>query len=141
MHSIAENKPYYIKAWRHVLEGWLHWSEERIQRWVAAWEADLEGRGSVFFYHETATYYMIPLLIRDALAERLRVHSRGVERASDLIYVEGELFKAAGSGIDECENSFDWDAARKRVESVLGRYGESIPTPEETTEYELRMVG
>ena len=37
--------------------------------------------------------------------------------------------------------SFDWRAARERVEAVLQRYGVNLPTSAETSDYERRVVG
>ena len=58
----------------------------------------------------------------------------------DLIYFRSELLWAASAGTDEFDESYDWETARQRVEASLARHGESIPTAQEVTEYELRMV-
>lgn len=138
--SCSGNKPFYVRAWRNVLEDWLSWPQQRIAQWMNAFDADLEDRGSAWFYHETAMHYMVPLLIRDRLDERLRTQQRSPERAIELHYFLEELEDAIGRGAIEWDENFDWKSAKKRVEEVLAKYGESFPNPDEVTAYELRML-
>jgi hypothetical protein len=139
MDSCAGNKPFYIRTWRHVLSGWLHWPEERISRWLQAFDKELEDKGSAFFYHETAVHYMVPLLLRESFVERLQ-REHEPNSGPPTYRVRHELEDAIGRHHVEFDDGFDWAAARQRVEGVLARHGQTIPGPEEHTSYEERML-
>lgn len=134
------NGQYVIRAWLHVLRDWLGWTDDRVQRWMQAWADELSGRTNGFFYHETAMYYMTGLLVRDRLWEQLPIPQIGPH---PIIVLHRRLQQAIENLPNEVsfyDEAFDWDAAKKRVEQVLAEFGESLPTPDEKTTYEIRKV-
>ena len=139
MNNCAENKPFYIRAWRHVLSNWLKWPEERVSRWLNAFDNELEDKNSGFFYHETAMHYMTPLLLRESFCEQLRQQCEPNSGPPSYSH-RNELEDAIGRDNIEWDDNFDWNAARLRVERVLARYDQTMPGPEEQTSYEVRML-
>ena len=67
--------PYYLTAWRRILVDWMGWPEERLAAWVGSWEdritRNIHGWGD-WFYHEDELHYVLPLLVPDDLADRLK---------------------------------------------------------------------
>jgi hypothetical protein len=128
------NKPFYIAVWRRVLTEWLRWPDERVRRWMMCYDDDLEGRGSPFFYHEDALYYVSQFLIPDGLALRL-----GRYESSRLSW---RLTRAIGVGMEvERSPAFDWDAARERVEAALREHGETLAGPQDHIAHVRRRLG
>ncbi len=140
MPALADAGPHYIRVWRKVLTEWLHWSDDRVARWIQAFDPELDGRKSGSFYHESAVYYVIPLLVRNRLDEQLRMHVRGPDRAPEWSYFHREMLAAIDVGLNVYDPSFDWKEAQMRAESHLARYGETFPTPDEVTDYEKRRI-
>lgn len=110
--------PYYRAVWRRVLVDWLGSPEERLAGWIGAWvdriERNVHGYRD-WFYHEDELYYILPLLVPDALAERLkqqRTH-RMYNDFAELLYEE---LKPAIIGRPHDPTwgteEFDWQAAR-----------------------------
>lgn len=120
----AENKPFYIAVWRHVLSGWLRWPDERVDRWILLYDEELEGRGNILFYHEEALWHVTRFLIPERLCQRLGGY--------ETMRLSWRLQQAIGIGNDvERTPAFDWDAARQRVEAVLHEYGETLAGPDD----------
>ncbi len=130
----SANKPFYMAVWRRVLTDWLHWPDERIERWMRRYDEDLEDRGDGLFYHEEALWYVAPLLISDRLTQRLG--------SRESMRLEWRLQRVIGVGKDVERNpAFDWDAARERVEAVLGEYGETLAGSEDNLVFVKRQLG
>ncbi|HEY2154315.1 MAG TPA: hypothetical protein VGH33_01705, partial [Isosphaeraceae bacterium] len=75
------------------------------------------------FYHETATYYVTRLLIPDELWGRLSIKEKN-QLHSDI-----ERAITFGKPIEQYHD-YDWAAAKLGVETVLARYGSSLPRDE-----------
>jgi hypothetical protein len=139
--------PYYLAVWRHILVGWLGWPEERLATWVGAWadriERNIHGYRE-WFYHEDELHYVLPLLVPDALADRMSKQRTG-RMYNDLAGLLYEELQPAITGRPRHASwgteTFDWEFAKERVEAVLGRYGAGLPEPEQTSAYERRIVG
>ncbi|MEO6808979.1 MAG: hypothetical protein ABI353_07690 [Isosphaeraceae bacterium] len=128
------NRPFYIAVWRHVLIDWLHWPNERFNRWISLHDADLDDRGSAWFYHEGALTYITRFLIPDRLTRNL-----GGSCSERLTW---QLESVIGTWNEVERNAaFDWDAARERVMAVLSEYGETLAGPEDHLDYLRRRLG
>ena len=115
----AALKPRYLAVWANILSVFLNWPQDRIHRWTRRWEDGLnyetpESGGT--FYHETADYYVVPLLIPDALRSRLT----GIEQ----VHLEGRIGRAItfGNSRFEFEDHHDSRTAKERVEAILAEY-------------------
>ncbi len=139
-NNLAENKPFYIAAWKHVLVDWLHWPDERFERWIKVHEVDLEDRGNPLFYHLEALGYVKLFLIPDRLALRLdAMRNEGTPPSHRLA---SRLEGAIGPGTEvTCNPEFDWNAARERVEAALKEYGEALPGPDNRMNYVRWRLG
>ncbi len=139
--------PYYLIAWQGVLIGWLGWSEVRFAAWVEAWEDRIAREGGVlqsWFYHEDEWHYVLRLLVIDDLADRLQKQRTGrmYNDLAELLYhkLQPAITQLRAAGWWETD-SFDWQAAKTRVEAVLQKYEVGLPQPSEITAYEKRIVG
>lgn len=143
MGELAGNRPRYVAFWRQILCGWLGWSAERFDRWVARFDADLNDEGNPLFYHYDELDPIIRLLIPDALVGKLQGRRTQQTHYDDLAKLVSELYPAVfGGGMKgPSEPGFDWAEAKRKVEAVLGGYGYSLPSASEVTRYERGMVG
>ncbi len=133
-YNRAANRPYYEGVWRGVLGNWLRWPEERIERFIRSYDADLDDRGNVWFYREDAIWYVTRFLIPRQLARRLAPKSYN--------QLDGAMASAIGTGLEMERNpAFDWEAARERVEAVLAAYGESLPGPDDDLDFIWHRLG
>jgi hypothetical protein len=141
--ELARNRPYYLAAWRPILMDWLGWSPRRFDRWVARWDVDLNDAGDGLFYHEDELYWILRLLVPDDLARRLiQQRTRGTCNDLDEVLFQ-ELHPAIMGGHREVNwgtPEYDWDAAKKRVEQVLAKYGAALPPPNHVTSYERGIL-
>ena len=116
-------KPLYLKLWHNVLSVFLGWSAEMIDQWSDKWEDGLNNKKyGGLFYHDTAVSYVVQLLIPDALWERLSTRERSQLRARIERAIE------QGNSMLMLVPSYDWEAAKLRVETILSQYGEYLPT-------------
>ncbi len=138
--------PYYLAVWRRILVGWLGWPEQRLAAWICAWEdriaRNVHGWRDGFF-HEDELHYVLPLLVPDDLADRLK-RQRTRRMYNGYAELLCEELRPAITGRPQIPSwgteSFDWHAARERVEVVLGRYGVGLPGSAETSDYESRII-
>ncbi len=103
----------------------LGWPTEEIEKWASKWEDGLSNANTEspgWFYHETAEYYVIPLLIPATLKRRLS--------AIDRNQLTARLQRAIAQGDSRVEfaDGHDWNAAKARTEAVLQEFGESLPS-------------
>jgi hypothetical protein len=145
MHGeLAGQRQHYLAAWRSILIGWLGWSPDRFDRWVARWDVDLNDAGDGWFYHEDELYWILQLLVPDDLAFRLQ-QQRTRRMHNDLADVLfGEVRPAIMGGPRQVTwrtPEYDWGTAKKRVEDVLASYGTTLPSAEYVTSYERRILG
>jgi hypothetical protein len=117
------NKKVYLDAWAQCLGTLLAWPEEQVYNWSMKWQHGLDGNDKGWFYHETAMHYVTPLLIPDSLSVRL-----DPRQLSDLDHCIEDAIRhpeSCGGTIDDVK-TFDWHAAKERVEGVLNDYGETL---------------
>jgi hypothetical protein len=142
--KLAETRSYYLAAWRQILMGWLGWSSDRFERWVARWDVDLNDEGDGWFYHEDELYWILQLLVPDGLAYRLR-EQRTRRMYNDLAEMLFEELHPAIMGgplkLNWGTSEYDWNAGKKRVEEVLAKYGAALPSADQVTSYERRILG
>ena len=131
----------YIEDWRKILIDWLGWTDERLDRFVHAFNAKLAREdGEAAFYNDTPINHIVPLLVRNDFDERLGSNMRRPEYgAPEWTYFHREMQMAIEGG-EYYTGRFDWDAARARAVSHLEKYGEKFPLPEEVTNYEKRIL-
>jgi hypothetical protein len=110
-------KSLYLKVWYNFLRFFLGWPTDQINRWAVKWEDGLNNKAyGGLFYHDTALSYVVPLLIPDRLRERLGFgeFNRLCERLETAIVERNSEFVLA--------STYDWEAAKHRVESILAEY-------------------
>ncbi|MHA3774818.1 hypothetical protein ACXR0O_25135 [Verrucomicrobiota bacterium sgz303538] len=109
----------YIRAWRHVLSGWLTWPEDHIQKFIAVWRDDMRALDTLF-YSELPNVYVVPFLIPDTLRREL---------GDDVIKLENRLHAAIGFSPDFITRpeKFMWGSAQKCVLAILKEYGTALP--------------
>ena len=130
----------HLAVWHQVLGGWLSWPEHRIEAFVTRWrkffdpppDADPEVAASFVrqFYHHWPAERVTNLLLSPSLRRRCT--------SNELFQIEREI-QAAIYQRDwqaHCLPDYDWEAARKRVETVLERHSASLPKPDDLTWYE-----
>jgi hypothetical protein len=130
----------HIAVWHHVLEGWLGWPEQRIQVFVdrhrkffdPPQHLDPEERAGWVraFYHRWPAERVIRVLFSPSLRRR----SSESELFAIQREIEGVIYQRDWQA--HCLPSYDWHAARKRVEAVLERHGAALPRSEDLTWYE-----
>src|SRR5262245_61491621 len=127
----------YVRIWRRVCVGWLGWSEKRFSRFLRAFDAKLASEnGAVWFYHEPALYYVIPLLVTDEFEEWLHHEVRKPKYGTpEWVYFRSEL-RSAIEGDRVRSAKVDWSAAKKRAQEHLALYRETFPSPEAVTNHE-----
>jgi hypothetical protein len=137
----------YLATWRWILVGWLHWPEARFAAWVSCWQEKLntnEDGWRDWFYHEDELHYVLPLLVPLDLAERLS-RQRTRRMYNDLAELMFEELHPAIMGCPRKKDwgmpEYDWDAAKKRVEEILAKYGTALPSADHVTSYERRILG
>lgn len=130
----------HLAVWHQVLGGWLSWPEHRIDLFVDRWRkffdppthADPEVAASFIhaFYHRWPAQRVVPLLISPSLRRRCT--------NDELFTIKREIESAIylRDWYAHCLPSYDWAAAKKRVEAVLERHGAVLPKPDDLTWYE-----
>lgn len=124
--------------------GWLGWSPDRFDRWVAKWDVDLNDEGNVWFYHEDELYWILQLLVPDDLALRLQQQRtrRMYNDLAELLFEElSPAIKGGSRKVNWGTPEYDWHAAKMRVEQVLAKYGTVLPSADHVTSYEWRILG
>lgn len=122
------NKEGYLHDWVECLGALVGWPEDEVHRWSRKWEYGLDGLDDGGFYHEAPMYYVTPLLSPPAL--RTKVPCDGWRRLQERLFVaigHPNSFPPCGDELGDAE-TFDWQAAKRRVEAVLNEYGESLET-------------
>lgn len=106
------------KTWRHVLGGFLGWTDNRIHNYIREHETDIYD-GNALFYHETPLYWVSRMIYSPRFHGRLDFN---------VVAFEHGLLGAIKNGDHNCEwnQDFDWDSARERVDQFLRGYGESL---------------
>ena len=134
MENLSPQASEYVAVWRHILGGWLHWPEERVQRFIERWRDELTApelsMDSQMFFHDTPIEFVSYLLQPAALRKR------DIGPDDDPVEVTHKIEHAVNQGYAYDSEHYDWDAARRRVEAVLAEYGASLPTPDDLTWYE-----
>lgn len=134
MNALSPQASEYVAVWRRILEGWLHWPEARIQRFIARWEEELTAPepsvDSQLFFHDTPIEYVSSLLQPPSL------RARPIGPEDDPVEIEHKIERAVNQDYACNSNQYDWDAARRRVEAVLAEYGAVLPTPDQPAPYE-----
>jgi hypothetical protein len=120
-----------------VCLGWLGWSEKRFARFVRAFDAKLASEnGAVWFYHDPALSYVIPLLVTDQFEEWLHHETRKPKYGTpEWVYFRSEFLLAIEGGRGR-SRKIDWSAARKRAVEHLALYREKFPPSDAVTNYE-----
>ncbi len=108
----------YIRTWVRLFNVLAGWPEEVVLKWAQHYQDRLADPDDVFF-HEPASYHALPALIPPRL--------RGMH-PYDRMRLEGQIQDAIEDGDAFWDNrpDFDWEAAKRRVECVLNKYGESL---------------
>ena len=109
----------FVGVWRHYLQGWLRWNDEKFGDFVKEHRCTPTG----VLFHEHAHYWVLPLLA-DRTVVQPPVDFYG--NRSWASFGWNQLL-----GAIDCDNEFDeynasddeWLAARKRAEAVLAEYG------------------
>lgn len=134
MNSLSPQASEYVSVWRHVLGDWLHWPEQRIQRYIDLWDHELTAPevsiDSQLFFHDTPIEYVSRLLQPPALRRRY------IGPEDDPVEIDHKIEHAVNQDYAYDSQHYDWDAARRRVEAVLAEYGASLPVPEDLAPYE-----
>jgi hypothetical protein len=130
-YKLATNRPYYEAVWRRVLEGWLRWPKERVDRFILNYDDDLNDQNSIF-YHDVALYYVIPRLIPSHLGLEIGAYCS----------LYSSIDQAIGPTLEVERNpQFDWEAAKSRVEAVLASHDAALPGPEEIPDFLRKWLG
>ena len=114
------NKASDLSGWKHVLALMLGWSEERVVAWARQYEDGLDGRDDGLFYHETAIYYIVPLLVPAGIRQQLD----GLQEIEFCGRIQQTIEN--GNSFCLCDPNHDWEAAKDRVEKILNEYGHSL---------------
>lgn len=149
--DLQATKAFYSAAWKKALGELLGWSEQRITTWMQQFPDDVNEW--TWFSHETPTYWIARELIPDWLQKRLtpleslRLAGRldhAIEYGArpplpEILDVPGALppsewmdrYKAymaevVANGqavVEGTLDTFDWKAARRRIDKILDEYG------------------
>ena len=119
-HITTEIGRIYFRFWRAGLQALLGWSDEHVFEWVAEWGWRLNNESDSLF-NDTPAYIVAPLLIPEELKARLSSEDylRLVKKIRDALN-KPDTFP-------EEQLDYDWGSAAKRVQSVLGDYGSTLP--------------
>ena len=117
MHAPATTEDY-VAVWRRVLHGWLSWPEQRIERFIRRFRPFAEPDTRM---DRTPVWFLTHVLEPPSLHQRYQ----GGDRVR--IDFEIELAVVGDDSATHLQPSFDWEAARARVEAILARYGASFP--------------
>jgi|SRR6185369_4644323 len=125
MSAIPPEGLKYICVWRQVLGGWLGWDDGRIQKEIDCWWDYITAPDDQSdFYHDFPIQYVSGWLIPRSLWQRPDIHRIEVAKAIEQAVYNGPCEA-------HCWPGYDWDAARKRVEAALSKYGASLPTSDD----------
>lgn len=101
--------------WHRILSMFLDWDEARIDAWADQFEPGLSDENSLH-YHESATWYVSPLLIPKDIADQLSF----IEFRNLRLRLEGLIFPDWPSwNLPEELETYDWVAAKQRVDTYL----------------------
>lgn len=130
MSALPPESLKYICVWRQVLGGWLGWDDCRVQKFIDRWWQDMAAPDSVTdYYHDFPIECVASVLVPRNLCNRKDIHPIEVAKA-----IEQAVFN--GPCEAHCWASYDWNAARQRVESALATYGASLPNTADLAWYE-----
>lgn len=102
----------YARTWVNALSVLLGWSEERTLAWAEQYRTDLNDENNLFF-NRTPSYYLINLIVPEALKETLSAREKLELRNLLLRNIERD-------GIFCCDKpSFDWGLVKRRIARVL----------------------
>lgn len=121
---------HYVLVWEKILCGWLDWPAEDFDRFVEGYRESLNETGDPLFYHEGELYYVYNYLIPPMLADRLSRSREHKEYYNDLAYFVRECLYPAiygGPPYPPFDETFDWNQAKHRYQSMLHRYGFDLP--------------
>jgi hypothetical protein len=107
---------YRKQEWRLLLTNLLGWSEDQMSDWIGKWCDRLGPDGIGVLMHETAQYYVAPLLVPQEVWLRL---SRG-ESNMLIAMLDGAIRSTDSTPMTS--NQFDWRAAKARIDLILSRY-------------------
>jgi len=104
-----DNRDWYLQTWELVLTHLLGWSAPQIRNWAKSWDLS-----NSTFYHELPTYYLAGLLIPADLTPR----------TCNYWPLVSEVMRALGNPTSD--GTYDWEAARKRVDAVITNARKSL---------------
>jgi hypothetical protein len=134
MDSLSPQASEYVAVWRRILAGWLGWPEPRIQRFIEVWRDQLTApelsTTSKLFFHDSPIEYLSRLLQPSLLRKRV------ITSEDDPVEIDHKIEHAVNQDYHYDSETYDWAAARRRVEAVLAEYGASLARPEDLAPHE-----
>jgi hypothetical protein len=123
--QFEQKKRETFAAWAKILGELLGWSVSQADAWTMRYDEFITDYYATF-RHETLVYYLIPALIPESLRTRLEPHDMTIleSRIQHAIEHMGG-FPAAKAIVRD--NTYDWAAARDRLQAILAEYGERLP--------------
>jgi hypothetical protein len=120
--QVLDNRDHYLRYWTLLFSELLGWPEARTREWARKWDDDLNGRNGSMFYHDDAYHYALPVVIRESLPE-----TQSEARRSTALYLDvlGAIRSHGSEPI--WLSTYDWDAARERINVVLSAAGGKLP--------------
>lgn len=111
-----DTKDYFLKCWTQALHHLLGWTNEMVASWAMTHHSDGLNGIDGFFTHEEPDYYITKLLIPKTLLLDLPSHEQ--------MRLESEVFNALKQNGDSAYSisHFAWEAAKQRVQAVIGKY-------------------
>ncbi len=117
----------YVAIWHRVLGGWLSWPEPRVDTFANRMRPFIEPE---MLSDRTPIFYLAHVLLPPSLRQRFE----GKERITAQKEVEAAVVQHDPDA--HLLATYDWKAARERVEAVLAQYGASLPRPDDLAWYE-----
>lgn len=120
---VLDNRDHFLKVWSIVLNEMLGWDESRTLKWAERWDDELNGRKAAsMFYHDDPYTRILPLIVAESVPpDSLRGYQD--------IELQNAVCRAIRSRGSEpiWLTPYDWDAARFRVNDLLGQIGGQLP--------------
>jgi hypothetical protein len=120
------NKEGYLHDWVECLGALVGWPPEQVVKWSKKWQYGLDGLDDGLFYHEAPMYYITPLLIPPSLSARITALQRGKLCERLFVTIRHPCSYTPYGEEPENPETFDWQAAKQRVEAVVNEYGETL---------------
>src|SRR5262245_16536782 len=118
---VVEQDRYY-RVWRIVLGDWLCWSAKRVDRYCK----ELYRPQDAFFFHDSPFDHVSHLLVPGPPCYTLRFWWDS--NPGEWLMMRQRIRQVARiNDAEVAAGTFDWTAARVRVEAVLGEVGARLP--------------